>query len=397
MLPYFVVQRPTCAGCYTTRKPHRRQHHPELRSPPSMFFLLLPELMNTLFCIPGFVGGVCSSGVHGTYWPLHTFSPVRSAEGFSSYFCSDDMLTMVQSEERWAFSPAEIAHLLLIWGHISDVDGTISHRQLVKLVRSLLPPLGMGPDATNAAVVQAVENMGVIPVFQRRCGLVRRRTPVAWNRILPMIRIRPPNCRYTFEHTVFALVANLAEVPLPKSEATEAARRKVSEHFTKVRHLNTAPKTHGTLQGGGAYSGVVEVGEHARKPRRPVACRCTTGWKYSVKTSSQLSWCCEAFGHLYGAGALACYHVRTCPQHHWHGWMTRGPLCSSLGVASRSSFMMGLILCLPIHVNIYRSTAARCSSGTKFRFLIPEILGRTVARKQNSESYISLSSWSFGT
>ena len=78
--------------------------------------------------------------------------------------------THMQSEERWAFSPNQIAHLIRIWGRISDTDGTISHRQLVKVVRSLLPPLGMGPDATNVEIVNAVERMGVVPVFQQRCG-----------------------------------------------------------------------------------------------------------------------------------------------------------------------------------------------------------------------------------
>lgn len=75
---------------------------------------------------------------------------------------------VVQSEERWAFSPAQIGLLLRIWGHVSDTDGTISQRQLVKVVRSLLPPLGMGPDATNDAIVKMIGDMEVVPVFKHR-------------------------------------------------------------------------------------------------------------------------------------------------------------------------------------------------------------------------------------
>ena len=74
----------------------------------------------------------------------------------------------VQSEERWAFNPTQIGMLISIWGHVSDTDGTISHRQLVKVVRSLLPPLGMGPDSTNAAIVKVVEDMGVVSVLKHR-------------------------------------------------------------------------------------------------------------------------------------------------------------------------------------------------------------------------------------
>ena len=51
-------------------------------------------------------------------------------------------------------------------------------------------------------------------------------------------------CRYTFEHTVFALVANLAEVPLPETEATAVARQKVSRHFSKVRFTHSSVQQH---------------------------------------------------------------------------------------------------------------------------------------------------------
>jgi hypothetical protein len=83
--------------------------------------------------------------------------------------CIIQNFEILQTEEHWAFNPEQISMLLRMWSHVSDVQGTVSHNQLVKMLRSVHPPLGMGPEATNSAIVKAVEDMGIVSVFQQRC------------------------------------------------------------------------------------------------------------------------------------------------------------------------------------------------------------------------------------
>lgn len=90
---------------------------------------------------------------------------------------------LLQSEESWSFNPEQIDLLIQIWGHISRLDGTISHRQLVKLLRSLLPPLGVGPQASVEETDAYIRKLGIVQVLQKR---------------------------YTFEHTAFAMIASVA-------------------------------------------------------------------------------------------------------------------------------------------------------------------------------------------
>jgi hypothetical protein len=116
---------------------------------------------------------------------------------------------VVQSEERWKFNPKQIEHLIQIWGHISKLDGTISHMQLVKLVRSILPPIGVGPTANYDQAVEFISRISIIP--------------------LPL-----PSRRYTFNHTVFALVSAVAEVPMPCNASTRRLQQKIGQHFSKV-------------------------------------------------------------------------------------------------------------------------------------------------------------------
>lgn len=89
----------------------------------------------------------------------------------------------MQGEESWSFNPEQIDLLIHIWGHVSRIDGTVSHVQLVKLLRSLLPPLGVGPDATAADTDDYIKKLGIVQVLDNR---------------------------YTFEHTVYALIASVA-------------------------------------------------------------------------------------------------------------------------------------------------------------------------------------------
>lgn len=89
----------------------------------------------------------------------------------------------MQCEESWSFNPEQIDLLIQIWGHVSRIDGTISHVQLIKLLRSLLPPLGVGPNATAADTNEYIKKLGIVQVLEKR---------------------------YTFEHTVYALIASVA-------------------------------------------------------------------------------------------------------------------------------------------------------------------------------------------
>lgn len=94
--------------------------------------------------------------------------------------CSQPRL---QGEEAWGFNPDQIDLLIQIWGHVSRLDGTISHSQLVKLLRSILPPLGVGPEATPQQADEYITQLGIAKVLDNR---------------------------YTFEHTSFALIASVA-------------------------------------------------------------------------------------------------------------------------------------------------------------------------------------------
>lgn len=118
----------------------------------------------------------------------------------------------MQNEEKWKFSPRHISQLLGIWAEVSAVDGTISEAQLNKLVRSLHPPVGTGPDVTRRSAKEFLESRHVVAV-------------------------RPG--RYTFEHTVFALVAGVTEVPLPQSAQTDKAERQLAAYFLAVCLLAT--------------------------------------------------------------------------------------------------------------------------------------------------------------
>lgn len=89
----------------------------------------------------------------------------------------------LQGEESWSFNPEQIDLLIQIWGHVSRIDGTISHYQLVKLLRSLLPPLGVGPSATVEDTNKYIQSLGIVQVLGKR---------------------------YTFEHTTFALISSVA-------------------------------------------------------------------------------------------------------------------------------------------------------------------------------------------
>lgn len=89
----------------------------------------------------------------------------------------------LQGEESWSFNPEQIDLLIQIWGHVSRIDGTISHYQLVKLLRSLLPPLGVGPSATVEDTDNYIQSLGIVQVLGKR---------------------------YTFEHTTFALISSVA-------------------------------------------------------------------------------------------------------------------------------------------------------------------------------------------
>jgi hypothetical protein len=113
----------------------------------------------------------------------------------------------VQKGECWKFSPAQITQLCSIWGMACAADGTLTSAQLNKLVRSLPPPLSIGEQATQTEAAQYISNIGVVQV-----------TPG----------------RYTFEHTAFALVASLAEVPLPASTVTDCMKQDVADFFLKV-------------------------------------------------------------------------------------------------------------------------------------------------------------------
>jgi hypothetical protein len=113
----------------------------------------------------------------------------------------------VQKGECWKFSPAQISQLSCIWGMVCAADGTLSSRQLNKLIRSLPAPLSIGEQATQE---EAADYICFINVAQVAPG------------------------RYTFEHTVFALVASLAEVPLPSSPLTDRITQELAEFFFKA-------------------------------------------------------------------------------------------------------------------------------------------------------------------
>jgi hypothetical protein len=100
-----------------------------------------------------------------------------------------------------------VSHLIRIWGNISRPDGTISHRQLIKVVRTLAPPIGTGPAASAQEAEALIQEIGVVPV---------------------------PGFRYTFQHTVFALVAGVAEVPVPDNTASSNVKKQIAKHFMQV-------------------------------------------------------------------------------------------------------------------------------------------------------------------
>ena len=97
--------------------------------------------------------------------------------------------------------------MIRTWGHICRTDGTISRAQLVKLVRTLAPPIGTGPKVSPSEAESHIKKAGVVPVL---------------------------GSRYTFEHTVFALVAAVAEVPVPENSAAARANKSIGQHFVKV-------------------------------------------------------------------------------------------------------------------------------------------------------------------
>jgi hypothetical protein len=114
---------------------------------------------------------------------------------------------LIQKEERWKFNPLQIDQLLVLWGRVSAPDGTISVSQLNKLTRSIYPPLGVGAAASK----QEAHN------FIQACKIVE---------------IHPG--RYTFEHTAFALVAALGEVPLKTCAHVKHIERVFAKHIIKV-------------------------------------------------------------------------------------------------------------------------------------------------------------------
>lgn len=207
--------------------------------------------------------------------------------------CIIQNFEVLQSEERWAFNPEQIDVLLKLWGHICDTRGTISHRQLVKLMRSLPPPLGLGRHATNEESIQVIDDMQIAAVFGQRCWFSvlgaamlyiccygwppgsqhvwhtmwvcthkqctdkhSLGSPLSCYHALMFwvaawvatsgntMQTAESFCRYTFEHTVFMLVAKLAEVPLPESPATASACRMVGRHFQQVLPCSQTPYYH---------------------------------------------------------------------------------------------------------------------------------------------------------
>lgn len=122
----------------------------------------------------------------------------------------------MQGEEKWKFSPRHISRLQGIWGEVSRLDGTISAQQLNKLVRSLQRPIGVGPTATKREAQKFVDSRNVVTV-------------------------RPG--RYTFEHVVFALVAGLAEQPLPDTNLRYKLESSLANYFLAVRSANVPRAT----------------------------------------------------------------------------------------------------------------------------------------------------------
>lgn len=114
---------------------------------------------------------------------------------------------ILQSQERWAFNPQQISQLIRTWGYICRTDGTISRAQLVKLVRTLEHPIGTGAQASPSEAEAHIQRIGIVPVLSNR---------------------------FTFDHTVFALVAAIAEVPVPDNSAAALASRNIGQHFVKV-------------------------------------------------------------------------------------------------------------------------------------------------------------------
>jgi hypothetical protein len=97
--------------------------------------------------------------------------------------------------------------MIRTWGHICREDGTISHSQLVKLVRTLAPPIGTGPAVSSTEAEAHTERIAIVQVLRNR---------------------------YTFEHTVWGLLATIAEVPVPDNHATAIVSRKIGQHFVAV-------------------------------------------------------------------------------------------------------------------------------------------------------------------
>jgi hypothetical protein len=116
--------------------------------------------------------------------------------------------------ERWKWSPAAVNQVTNIWGHICSVDGTVSAPKLNKLVRSLPPPLGIGDLATCRDAANYMDHIGLVEVSPGR---------------------------YTFEHTIFALIAAIAECPLPRTTLTVQAEHMLAEHFLKVISTSLLP------------------------------------------------------------------------------------------------------------------------------------------------------------
>jgi uncharacterized membrane protein len=157
-------------------------------------------------------------------WVSVSFAPFRSHLLPQAAHCTPSIsqnfsLLLLQTEERWKFNPSHISHLLSIWGKVSSIDGTLSTAQLNKLVRSLCPPIGTGSDSSKEQAYKFLEELDVKQVAKGR---------------------------YTFEHTVFALVARVAEVPLPRSLATTELERGLAGHFLKVRMIADAVTSQNT-------------------------------------------------------------------------------------------------------------------------------------------------------
>jgi hypothetical protein len=97
--------------------------------------------------------------------------------------------------------------MISTWGDICRSDGTISHAQLVKLVRTLAPPIGTGPTASPHEAEEYIERISIVRVLKNR---------------------------FTFAHTAWGLLAATAEVPVPDNNATAICTRRIGKHFVTV-------------------------------------------------------------------------------------------------------------------------------------------------------------------